>query len=163
VIFAFFVNTKFYGLVYLFVLAKKSGSCSFNLNMPVTEDSQAACAKSWKTGWLVTSIVIQQLLFFALQGLVIKLLDISAWVEYAPIWMLWALYFVAPFVYVRPITRRAVFQCYAKAGWFFVIAALGWFVAYNILCSKYGIPVSWDDVQHRYYQSERAAEKASGR
>jgi hypothetical protein len=131
--------------------------------MPATEAFQAASTKSWKFGWLATSIVIQQLFFFTLKGLVIKLLYISAWVEYAPIWMLWALYFAAPFIYVRPITGRAVFQCYAKAGWFFVLAALGWFIAYIILCSHYGVPVSWDDVQHGYYQTERVIEKASGR
>ena len=65
------------------------------------------------------------------------------------------MYWLAPFIYVRPLTKRAVLRSYSVSGWFFVAGALAWGVSYWILCDRYGVPVSWDEVKEQYFRGQR--------
>ena len=103
-----------------------------------------------KYGLIVFSIIAQQSIFLIQQNNTILLRHVSAWVGWAPVWMVWILYFIFPFIYIRTLNAKTLFASYSKAGWVFVFAAIGWTLAYNILSERDGVPVSWNQVEKFY-------------
>ncbi len=118
-------------------------------------DVETPATMQWSRWWVATSIVLQQLCFLALQAFEIMLIHVSAWVARAPVCLLWALYFLGPFVYVRPISASRVLRSYSKDGWLFVSAALVWIAFYVFLSNRYGVPVSWNEVRDEYLRGHR--------
>lgn len=113
----------------------------------MTEATDAQEGRVWPL-WI--SILSHQLVFTAVAGLEVMLVHVSAWVSRGPIFILWGMYLVAPFTYLRPSTKRELLRRYAIAGWLFVLGAIAWGASYWILSEKYGVPVSWDQVRDRY-------------
>jgi hypothetical protein len=101
------------------------------------------------------SIACQQLLFALLASLKIMLLHVSAWVSSVPILILWAMYWVAPLVYARPVSTYSVLRSYSTSGWFFVAGAITWGISYWIFSDRYGVPVSWDEIEEQYFRGSR--------
>ena len=102
------------------------------------------------------SFAVQQFVLLCLITTEIKLIHVSAWVSRVPIVILWSVYLAAPFVYVRPIGRRAILRSYALSGWLFVVAACAWGQSYSMLSEKFGVPVSWKEVEASYLKGEDA-------
>jgi len=99
---------------------------------------------------IATSIVLQQAVFVATPGFEYSLINVSAWVVSAPIYLLWTLYFLIPFFYVRPLSVVGIFRSYATKGWLVVLAAIAWNFTYASLCQRDGIPVSYDAMRRDY-------------
>jgi hypothetical protein len=58
-------------------------------------------------------------------------------VSSVPVLIIWIMWFVMPWVYLRPVSVRAYLRSCAKAGWLFVLAALACDVcAINAVYSK---------------------------
>ncbi len=116
------------------------------------------------TGLLIFSIGLQQLVFFTLCYMRVKLVNISEWVLPVPIMIIWGLYLLSPLLFVRPLSRKEVFRGYAVSGWLFVLASVFWSERYSTLSERYGTPVSWERVKERYFLGDevlfqRAMEK----
>jgi hypothetical protein len=112
--------------------------------------------------WLLwASIVIQQLVLLDLYGREILLVHVSSWVSRVPIVIIWALYAIAPVLYARPFGGERILRCYALSGWLFVLAAFVWWQSYWGLSKKYGVPVSWSEIEKSDMRgdSERQWEK----
>lgn len=87
-------------------------------------------------------VALQQFVFWLIQTFRFTLIGISWWVISVPIWLLWALYFVAPLVYERPLSPPKYVQSLAFKGWLFILASAVWNVAYFVFSKVYGVPIS---------------------
>jgi hypothetical protein len=104
---------------------------------------------------MAASIAVQQALIFFSQSGEIMLIHVSAWVGTAPVRIIWCLWFLVPLVFIRPLTAHRVCRGYAVGGWILVAAALGWNGLYRHLCTKYGVPVSWAEVEKDYVRGSQ--------
>lgn len=77
-------------------------------------------------------------------------MHISQWVLWAPILLIWIMYFLMPVFYVRPLSVVMVLRSYSRAGWCFVIFAFTWSLMFFVLSERFGTPVSWDQVSRFY-------------
>jgi drug/metabolite transporter superfamily protein YnfA len=98
--------------------------------------------------WLLwLSIAAQQVVFLLAYGIRFPLIDISEWVIFVPVVIIWALYAVVPLLMPKNETKHPLLRTYALAGWIFVFAAVSWTASYIVLSGRYGTPVSRDRVQ----------------
>lgn len=96
------------------------------------------------------SILIQQSVFLYLTSTRVLFMHISQWVLWAPILLIWIMYFLMPVFYVRPLSVVMVLRSYSRAGWCFVIFAFTWSLMFFVLSERFGTPVSWDQVSRFY-------------
>jgi hypothetical protein len=113
--------------------------------------------------WLLwLSIAAQQVVFLLAYSLRIPLLDISTWVIFVPIVIIWVLYAVVPLVMPKKEKKHSLLHTCALTGWIFVVAAVSWTASYIALSEKYGTPVSWDGVQLRQSWANKPLQPTPG-
>jgi hypothetical protein len=94
-------------------------------------------------------------IFAVLAAMEVRLLHVSGWVSRGPIFVIWSMYLLAPWVYAPTRPGAEMLRRYSVGGWFFVLGAAGWAVCYFILCNKYGVPVSWETVKEQWMRGNR--------
>jgi hypothetical protein len=106
-----------------------------------------AALKRWLS---FLSFGAQQVVFVSLLFCYPLLMYVSIWVVRVPVVIIWALGFVVPLIYVRPISVSDFLKNHAKSGWLFVAAGLVWIASYNFFCARDGTPVSYEAMKSRY-------------
>jgi hypothetical protein len=103
---------------------------------------------------LICSVAIQQLVFIGCLFGYFTLRFASVWVVQVPIYIFWALWFVAPLIFERPFALGPLLRSYAGKGWLFSAAGMFWIAGYCWYSERLGIPVSWTAVEP-YFDSQR--------
>jgi hypothetical protein len=80
-----------------------------------------------------------------------------------PVVIIWALYAIVPPLTQKKEKKHALLRAYALVGWIFAAAAASWAGSYFVLSEKYGVPVSWDEVQQRQSKANQATETTRGK
>jgi hypothetical protein len=101
-------------------------------------------------GWIILSVILQQMAFAALAFSYPLLLWISAWVVKVPVVILWVLAFVSSLIFMAWAGVGHYFHIVAKRGWLFVIAAAVWVASYWWFSEREGTPVSYDAMKAHY-------------
>ena len=98
--------------------------------------------KSEKLSLLAVGIVAQQLLLTSFLYWYPTRVGIVVWVDRAPVEIMWALSFVSPLVFIRPLSASLFVRGWSKGGWLYVAAAFVWVNIYWYVGEHYGWPVN---------------------